>query len=45
MIILRMIRKIFGRLCRSNGNLSTGIDSHRWESKVEITRSLSSKRS
>ena len=42
MIILRFLCKIFRDLCGSKGTLSDGIDSHKWESKAEITRSLSS---
>jgi len=43
--------KLFGivwkRLCklwRSNERLLTGIDTHKWESKIETFRSLSRKR-
>jgi hypothetical protein len=43
MIILRFLCKIFRGFCGSKGTLSDGIDSHKWESKAEIARSLSSK--
>lgn len=43
MIILRLLCKIFHLLCGSTGTLSDSIDSHKWESKAEIARSLSSK--
>ncbi len=43
MIILRFFRKIFRDLLGSKGTLSDGIDSHKWESKDEIARSLSNK--
>ncbi len=43
MIILRFLRRIFRDLCGSKGTLSDGIDSHKWESKAEIARSLSRK--
>ena len=43
MIILRFLCKIFRDLCGSKGTLSEGIDSHKWESKAEIARSLSRK--
>ncbi len=42
MVILRFLCKIFRNLCGSKGTLSDGIDSHKWESKTEIARSLSS---
>ncbi len=43
MIVLRLLCKIFRGLCGSKGTLSDSIDSHKWESKAEIVRSLSSK--
>lgn len=43
MIILRFLCKIFHGLCGSTGTLSESIDSHKWESKAEIAKSLSSK--
>ena len=43
MIILRFLCKIFHTLCGSTGTLSDSIDSHKWESKAEIARSLSSR--
>jgi hypothetical protein len=43
MIILRFLCKIFHTLCGSTGTLSDSIDSHKWESKAEISRSLSSR--
>jgi hypothetical protein len=42
MIILRFICKMFHEFWGSGGTSPNGIDSHRWESKVEILRSLSS---
>jgi hypothetical protein len=41
MFILRALLKMFQALCRSEGTLPNGIDSHKWESKTEILRSLS----
>jgi hypothetical protein len=38
--ILKRLRKLW----RSNEGLLTGIDTHKWESKIEIFRSLSEKR-
>jgi len=35
--IWRRLRKLWG----SSGTLQTGIDSHKWESKIEIFRSIS----
>ena len=43
MIILLFLCKIFRGLCGPEGSLSDCIDSHKWESKAEIARSLSSK--
>lgn len=43
MIILRFLCKIFHTLCGSTGTLSHSIDSHKWESKAEIARTLSSR--
>ena len=43
MIIIRFLCKVFLDLCGSKGTLSDGIDSHKWESKAEIVRSLSSR--
>ncbi|MHC4617065.1 MAG: hypothetical protein ACYTEQ_04855 [Planctomycetota bacterium] len=45
MRVLRLVLKWWRRLWRATGNLQTTIDSHRWESKVEILKSLSPKRS
>ena len=42
MNLLRFFCKIFRDFCGSKGTLSDGIDSHKWESKTEIARSLSS---
>ena len=42
MTILRFFCKILRDFCGSKGTLSDGIDSHKWESKTEIARSLSS---
>ncbi|UCE49938.1 MAG: hypothetical protein JSW47_07235 [Phycisphaerales bacterium] len=42
MIILRFLYRVIRGLCCSKGTLSDGIDSHKWESKTEITRTLSS---
>jgi len=44
MSVLRLMWKMFRELWLSGGTLSNGIDSHKWESKVEILKSLSSKR-
>jgi len=44
---MKMFGFIWKRLCklwRSNESLWAGIDTHRWESKIEIFRSLSQKR-
>jgi hypothetical protein len=38
---LRYIRKWFHRLWFSEASLTAGIDSHRWETKIEILGSLS----
>jgi hypothetical protein len=38
---LRFIRKWLHRLFSFDLNLSAGIDSHRWESKIEILGNLS----
>jgi len=38
---LRFIRKWLHRLWYSEASLPAGIDSHRWESKIEILGSLS----
>jgi hypothetical protein len=43
MIVLRFLCKIFRGLCGCPGTLSDCIDSHKWESKAEIARSLSSR--
>ncbi len=42
MVILRFLCKMLRNICCSKGTLSDGIDSHKWESKAEIARSLSS---
>jgi hypothetical protein len=42
MSILRFLCKILCGMCCSKGTLSDSIDSHKWESKAEIVRSLSS---
>jgi hypothetical protein len=42
MSILRFLCKILRNMCCSKGPLSDGIDSHKWESKAEIARTLSS---
>ena len=41
MFILRALLKMFQDLCRSEGTLPNGIDSHKWESKTEILQTLS----
>jgi len=44
---MRVCRFIWKRLCKlfwSRESTLTGIDSHKWESKIEIYRSLSRKR-
>lgn len=38
---LRFIQKWLHRWWAAEANLSAGIDSHRWESKIEILGSLS----
>ncbi len=43
MIILRFLCKVFHTLCGSTGTLSDSIDSHKWESKAEIAKSLSNR--
>jgi len=40
---LRFIQKWLGKLWASGVSLSTGIDSHKWESKIEILGRLSSR--
>lgn len=42
MRILRFLCKVLRGLCGSAGTLSDGIDTHKWESKAEIVRTLSS---
>ncbi len=42
MCILRFLCKMLRNMCCSKGTLSDGIDSHKWESKAEIVRTLSS---
>ena len=44
MRVLHFIWKCWRQLWRSSGAPPTGIDSHKWESKIEILRHLSSKR-
>jgi hypothetical protein len=44
MRILKFMWKWWRQLWRSTANLQTGIDSHKWESKIEVFRSLSGKR-
>jgi hypothetical protein len=41
MFIFGFMRRCLRQLWRTSGNLHTGIDSHRWESKTESFRSLS----
>jgi len=41
MSLLKFLCKILRNVCCSQGTLSDGIDSHKWESKAEIVRSLS----
>ena len=41
MEIIGFIWKRLSTLWRSNESLLTGIDTHKWESKIEIFRSLS----
>jgi hypothetical protein len=43
MRILRFIRKWLHELLCSDFSLSTGIDSHKWESKIEILGRISSR--
>jgi len=44
MFILRALMKLFHSFCRSEAALSDGIDSHKWESKVELIQNLSKTR-
>jgi len=44
MFILRVLVKLFHSLCRSDAAVQNGIDSHKWESKVELIRGLSNNR-
>jgi hypothetical protein len=41
MRVLRLIQKWLRRLWGSGGTLTTAIDSHKWESKIEILGHLS----
>jgi hypothetical protein len=41
MKVLRSIKKWLNRLWGSGGSLTTTIDSHKWESKIEILGNLS----
>ncbi len=41
MRILRLIKRWLEKLCNSGAALSTGIDSHKWETKIEILGNLS----
>jgi len=41
MIILRLVLKIWSRFFQPSQGLPTGIDSHKWESKIEVYRLLS----
>ena len=41
---MRIFGFIWKRLCKfwqSSGTLQTGIDSHKWESKIEVLQSIS----
>ena len=42
MMILRFLKRCLDALLGSNPGLPAGIDSHRWENKMEVLRSLSS---
>ena len=44
MRVLKFVWKCWCRLWRSRQNLPTGINSHKWESKIEILRHLSRRR-
>ena len=44
MFILRAIMKLFHSFCRYDAAVSDGIDSHKWESKVELIQNLSKDR-
>ncbi|MHC4623509.1 MAG: hypothetical protein ACYS4W_06355 [Planctomycetota bacterium] len=44
MKFLRLMWKRWRQLWRSTYCLRTGVDSHKWESKLEILRDLSGKR-
>jgi len=41
MFILRALMKIFHSFCRCDAAVPDGIDSHKWESKVELIQNLS----
>ena len=45
MKVLRLMRKWWCKLWRCGEDLRIPIDSHQWTTKIEIYRSLSSKRS
>ena len=40
--VLKRMLKMFRKLWHSGGPVSNGIDGHKWESKVEVFRNLSS---
>jgi len=42
MKVLKFLRKLWLRMWASGGNLPGGIDSHKWESKLEARIQLSS---
>jgi len=44
MFILRALMKLFHSFCRSDVAVSDVIDSHKWESKVELIQNLSKDR-
>ena len=43
MKILKFVKKCWRGLRRSGRSMPAGIDSHKWESKIEILRHLSDK--
>jgi hypothetical protein len=44
MRVMKFIRKCWRGLWRPGHHIPTGINSHKWESKIEILRHLSDKR-
>lgn len=42
--VLRFVKRLYLRFCKPHWNLLSEIDSHKWESKMEILKGLSSNR-